>query len=307
MKNFLVTKKISSNLLFKIKKIYKKNNKDLINNFLLSNKEFISFVKQSENKIKKKSIKGIIISFSNNNHQINPDLMSVITESVSKILGSLIIQNNNNDKLIFVYDRDRNFSMHKGSRYHQTREGGSIHTDNVNVKKRWDYMILSCLSSPEVGGENIFVNADLVFSKLKKFPVALSTLKKNFLWEKRGISKSFYKAPVLTFNNSVPEFRYLRPYMVSAYERKKLPMTKKQLYSLDTLDAILEDSQNQMRKKMKPGDLLLVKDAQFFHGRTSFSDYLGARDIFNSKLKRNNKFFKRTMLRAWIKQKQYQP
>ena len=41
--------------------------------------------------------------------------MTIITESVSKILGSLIIQNNNNDKLIFVYDRDRKFSMHKGS------------------------------------------------------------------------------------------------------------------------------------------------------------------------------------------------
>ena len=32
---------------------------------------------------------------------------------------------------------------------------------------------------------------------------------------------------------------------------------------------------------MNPGDLLLVKDAQFFHGRTSFSDHLNAKDIFN--------------------------
>ena len=32
-----------------------------------------------------------------------------------------------------------------GARYHQTREGGSIHTDNVNVSSRWKYMILSCL------------------------------------------------------------------------------------------------------------------------------------------------------------------
>tara|TARA_B100001121_G_C18621563_1_gene589613 strand:+ start:85 stop:1005 length:921 start_codon:yes stop_codon:yes gene_type:complete len=305
MKKFLLTKQINSILLHKIKKIYKKKNKDILKEFLLTNKKFINFIKQGENKIKQNSIKGIIISFSNGKQQINPDLMSIITESVSKILGLLIIQNNNNDKLIYVYDRDRNFSMHKGSRYHQTREGGSIHTDNVNVKKRWDYMILSCLSSPEVGGENIFVNADLVYSKLKKFPTALDTLKKDFLWEKRGISKSFYRAPVLTFKGNVPEFRYLRPYMMSAYARKKLPMTKKQLYSLDTLDAILEDSQNQVRKKMNPGDLLLVKDAQFFHGRTSFSDFLDASDIFNSKLK-NNKYFKRTMLRAWIKQKQYQ-
>ena len=123
--------------------------------------------------------------------------------------------------------------------------------------------------------------------------------------QKRGISKSFYRAPVLSFKDNVPEFRYLRPYMISAYERKKIPMTKKQLYSLDTLDAILEDSQNQVRKKMNPGDLLLVKDAQFFHGRTSFSDFFNAHDIFNTK-KKNKKYFKRTMLRVWIKQNQYQ-
>ena len=306
MKKFLITKNLSSSLLSEINKVYQKKNKNLLKKFLLTNRRFINFINQSESKIKQNSVKGIIISFSNGKHKIHPDLMTIITESVSKILGSLIIQNNNNDKLIFVYDRDRKFSMHKGSRYHQTREGGSIHTDNVNVKKKWDYMILSCLSSPEVGGENIFVNADLVYSKLKKFPLALDTLKKNFLWEKRGISKSFYKAPVLTFKGKVPEFRYLRPYMISAYERKRLAMTKKQLYSLDTLDAILEDSQNQMRKKMNPGDLLLVKDAQFFHGRTSFSDYINARDIFNSKKNKNKNFFKRTMLRAWIKQKEYQ-
>ena len=305
MKKFLITKQIDINFINEIKKIYKEKNNSYLKHFLLTNKKFVSLIKQCKNKIKQKSVKGIIISFTNKKFKINPFLMSVLTETVSKILGSLINQNDNNDKLIYVYDRDRNFSMHKGSRYHQTREGGSIHTDNVNVKKKWDYMILSCLCSPEVGGENIFVNADLVYSKLKKFPIALNTLKKDFLWEKRGISKSFYRAPVLSFKDNVPEFRYLRPYMISAYERKKIPMTKKQLYSLDTLDAILEDSQNQVRKKMNPGDLLLVKDAQFFHGRTSFSDFLEARDIFNSKLK-DNSYFKRTMLRAWIKQKQYQ-
>jgi len=82
-------------------------------------------------------------------------------------------------------------------------------------------------------------------------------------------------------------------------------MTKKQLFSLDTLDAILEDSSNQIRKKMHPGDLLLVKDSQFFHGRTSFSDYFNSKEIFSYNNKNKKKFFKRTMLRAWIKQKNY--
>ena len=304
MKNFILKSNISSSLLESINKDFKRYNEKVAKYKIIKNSRFIKFVKDCEKKIKTKSIKGIIISFSKHK-KINPSLMKIITDAVSNILGSPLEQNDKNAKLIFVYDRDRNLSMHEGSRYHQTREGGSIHTDNVNISFKWDYMILSCVSSPEVGGENIFVNGVLVYSKLKKFKIALEELKKNFIWEKRGVSKSFYNAPVLSFNGKTPEFRYLRPYMISAYQRKKKFMTKKQLYSLDTLDAILEDSNNQLRKKLFPGDLLLVKDAQFFHGRTSFSDYMEAKNIFDFNPKIKQAKLKRTMLRAWIKKKNY--
>ena len=300
MNNFILKAKINKNLFNEVNRVFNLNNHSNAIVKIINNNKFISFIKNCEKKIKNKKIKGIIISFSKNN-SINLKLMTIITESVSKILGDLLPQNKNNEKIIFVYDRDRSLSMHKGSRYHQTREGGSIHTDNVNISYNWDYMVLSCLSSPEIGGENIFVSGDLVYSKLKKYKVALKTLKKNFIWEKRGVSNSFYKAPVLTIRKNVSEFRYLRPYMISAYERKKIPMTKNQLYALDTLDAILEDSKNQIRKKMFPGDLLLAKDSQFFHGRTSFSDYINAKEIFNEKSFSKKTKFKRTMLRAWIK------
>ena len=60
------------------------------------------------------------------------------------------------------------YLLTNGARYHQTREGGSIHTDNVNVSSRWKYMILS-LAEGQVGGETILVNAKNVYKKLKKF------------------------------------------------------------------------------------------------------------------------------------------
>ena len=59
---------------------------------------------------------------------------------MSVILGK-IVQNEKGDKLVYVFDRDRNLSINAGGRYHQTREGGSIHTDNVNLKIKWDYLI----------------------------------------------------------------------------------------------------------------------------------------------------------------------
>lgn len=44
-----------------------------------------------------------------------------------------------------VYNRDDTKRMKDGQRYHQSREGGSIHTDNVNIPELWDYMNLTCL------------------------------------------------------------------------------------------------------------------------------------------------------------------
>jgi hypothetical protein len=52
---------------------------------------------------------------------------------IGGILGESLIQNEVGDRVVCVYDRDRKNSMSQGARYHQTREGGSIHTDNVNV------------------------------------------------------------------------------------------------------------------------------------------------------------------------------
>ena len=112
-------------------------------------------------------------------------------------------------------------------------------------------------------------------------------------------SKTFYKAPILKINKKgEPEFRHLRSYLISAYERKGKSLTKKQLYALDVLDALLESSENQYRFYMNPGDLILALDAQILHGRTSFSDHYKAKTIFANN--KPNLPLKRTMVRTWI-------
>ena len=77
---------------------------------------------------------------------------------MSGYAGDILIQNSSKDKVIEVFDRNRKFSINRGSRYHQTREGGSIHTDNVNIPSSWDYLMFSCLSSAKAGGETILVD-----------------------------------------------------------------------------------------------------------------------------------------------------
>ena len=137
----------------------------------------------------------------------------------------------------------------------------------------------------EVGGDSILVNGNKIYKILKsKHKLALKILKKNFYWERRGIEESYYKSPIIKINkNKKPEFRYLRPYMISAHQKINKPLNSNQLYALDVLDSLLETPENQIRFKLIPGDILLTRDAQVLHGRTSFSDYPEAGCIFQKK------------------------
>lgn len=221
---------------------------------------------------------------------------------IAPLFGELLVQNEKGDKVIMVYDRDRTASMHQGARYHQTREGGSIHTDNVNIPEIWNYLFLSCLEPAEVGGENILVNGLAVHQELKtKFPKALKVLEDNFYWEMRGVKDALYQAPIITYDNlGRPLFRHLRPYMESAHIKAQVPMTSEQLYAVDVLDAITNSSEFQMRYRMKRGDILITRDAQVLHGRTCFSDALEAVS-FDDYHQGKGKILKRTMERLWVK------
>ena len=213
-------------------------------------------------------------------------------------IGDLIPQNSQNKKFIFVYDRAS--KKNKLPRYHQTRDGGYIHTDNVNIKTNWDYMVLGCLSKGMVGGETILVYAKDVYKQLLNFPDALKELQKKFFWYKKGFSKEIFKKPIIEIFNDKVHFRYLRSYLEEAYDLKKTKMTKKQLFALDTLDSILNQSNVQKRLTLDKGDVLIGKDSEFLHGRTELTDYPNAIPFFK---KNSNKPIKRTLIRVWIKKK----
>lgn len=276
-----------------------KNKKKRDKSFLIQNIQFQNLIIETKKKLKKKKL-GILLRFGNKK-KLNPSTVILISEAIIEILGKDVVQDNKGNKIVFVYDRDRKLSINSGGRYHQTREGGSIHTDNVNLKDKWDFLLLSCVSLGEVGGDSILVSGKKIFNILKnKHKIALKILKKNFLWERRGIEESFYKSPIIKINKKKqPEFRYLRPYMISAHQKMKKPLSANQLYALDVLDSLLENPENQIRLKLIPGDILLTRDAEVLHGRTSFSDHIKSRDIFSKKNK--GLPFKRTMIRAWIK------
>ena len=204
------------------KKLYKilKNltNKDLAENNIYI-KSLDKFVKRCKKILDEKNdLSALIISLYPKNEKISKLsalYIKRLTEIMSGYAGEILHQNSSKDKVIEVFDRSRNLSINRGSRYHQTREGGSIHTDNVNIPSYWDYLMFSCLASAKAGGETILVDSKKIHEELSKnFKEAKKILEKNFYWEKRGLSEELYKAPIISYDKmKQPRFKYLRPYL----------------------------------------------------------------------------------------------
>ena len=270
-------------------------------------KKLDQFVKKCKKILDEKNdISALIISLYPKNEQfskLSAVYIKRFTEIMSSYVGEILNQNSSKDKIIEVFDRSRNLSINRGSRYHQTREGGSIHTDNVNIPSYWDYLMFSCLSSAKAGGETILVDSKKIHKELSKnFKEAKKILEKNFYWEKRGLTEELYKAPIISYDKmNQPRFKYLRPYLESAHVKAKKKLSNKQLYALDVLDALLESSRFQHRYKMQKGDILFNLDSKVLHGRSSFSDSLDALPL--ERIKNNEHRLKRTMIRVWIKEK----
>jgi hypothetical protein len=222
---------------------------------------------------------------------------------LSQILGTPLVQNSEGDRLIHMWDRDPTARRRDGARYHQTREGGDVHTDNVNIPDPWDYLVVGCVVPAVIGGWNAILSGHAVHGYLSRhLPEAIESLRQDYWWEYRGISDQLYRAPVLTYDEAGnPLFRYLRTYMESAHKKAGETMSERQLWALNVLDGVLEIPDLRLLYKLKAGEILIAMDAQIFHARTDFSDPFDAVSIDQS-LAGVAGPLKRTLERTWVRQ-----
>jgi len=201
------------------------------------------------------------------------DQFKTLCVALGTLFGNLAVQNAEGATVIEVFDR-RIGRIQEGVRYHQTRQGGDIHTDSVNHPVQFRYFLLGCVAPAMLGGETIIVRGDDASSALAAFPDVLATLREPFWFEGRGMGEEvkFFQAPVLIDSDGVPRFRYLRSYIEAAHAKVGQPLTSDQVNAFDALDAVLESSALQQRFTLERGDVLICLDAEVFHGRTCFID-----------------------------------
>jgi alpha-ketoglutarate-dependent taurine dioxygenase len=210
---------------------------------------------------------------------------------VSKILGELLIQNIRQEKVVVIKDIGK--SMKTGGRYHETKEGGSHHTDSPQWKNVPDWLGLFCIQNAKKGGTNLFLSAYTIHNMiLKENKNLLNSLYEKFHFDKRGEFKDGEPPtvfePIFEYKEGRLRFRYLRNYIDAGQDIQNQPLSKSQKEALSLLDDSMCDENIILRYDLKPGDMVFSDNHWIVHGRTGFEDY-------------DDENLKRQMLRTWVK------
>ena len=214
---------------------------------------------------------------------------------IAKILGELIVQNIQQEKVVEIKDVGK--SMKTGGRYHETKEGGSHHTDSPQWKDVPDYLSLFCVHNAKKGGTNLFLSAYTIHNKiLKEKNELLHIFYEKFHFDKRGEFKDGESPtvfePIFEFKDGRLYFRYLRNYIDAGHDIQNQPLSKSQKEALTHLDHLMRRDEIIMKYDLKPGDMVFSDNHWIVHGRTPFEDH-------------DNENLKRLMLRTWIRDKKY--
>ena len=214
---------------------------------------------------------------------------------IAEILGELIIQNIKQEKIVEIKDVGK--SMQSGGRYHETKEGGSHHTDSPQWEDVPDYLGLFCVHNAKKGGTNLFLSAYTIHNRiLKSRKDLLDILYEKFHFDKRGEFKegesSTVFEPIFKFKDGKLYFRYLRNYIDAGHGIQNQPLSESQKEALTYLDNSMLEEDMIMSYDLKPDDMVFSDNHWIVHGRTAFDDS-------------DDPNLKRLMLRTWIKDKTY--
>ena len=183
--------------------------------------------------------------------------------------------------------------MKTGSRYHETKEGGSHHTDSPQWKNVPDWLGLFCVNNAKKGGTNLFLSAYTIHNMiLKERKNLLNLLYERFHFDKRGEFKEGESPtvfePIFEYKEGRLRFRYLRNYIDAGHDVQNQPLSKSQKEALALLDNLTRDENIILRYDLKPGDMVFSDNHTILHGRTGFEDH-------------DDENLKRQMLRTWVK------
>lgn len=215
-----------------------------------------------------------------------------IYKIISKIIGELLVQNK--EKQTIVEIKDIGLTMNKGGRYHQTKEGGSFHTDGSHLYKNPpDYVGLLCINPAKTGGVSKFISGYKIHEKLSVDESLLKILYEKFHHDKKNENLDSQDLtrfePIFEIINNQLKFKYQRELIFTGHEKVNQPLTILQIKAIEFLEEILKDPKLVVEYDLKSNDMMFSNNRWLIHDRTPFDDY-------------EDDSLKRLLLRTWIRE-----
>ena len=220
------------------------------------------------------------------------DEMNSILKIISKIIGELLEQNKDHEKVVEIKDLGK--TMKAGSRYHHTKEGGSYHTDGCHIYHNFPHYVgLVCINPAKSGGESKFASSYTLHNQLLEEKNLLKILYEKFHIDKRNEneineSPTQYE-PIFQYENNNLVFRYQRELIEAGYKKMNQSLTNIQKDALNALDRALANENFAVAYLMNPYDMMFSNNKWLIHDRNGFEDF----DEENKK---------RVLLRTWIRE-----
>jgi alpha-ketoglutarate-dependent taurine dioxygenase len=186
-------------------------------------------------------------------------------------LGEPLPQNEKGDRYVYVVDEGQRLSA--GGRYHQSNEGGELHTDSPQYEQPPEVISLVCVQPAMEGGESKLASAYAVHnSLLRDHPSRLPLLYEAFHFLRKPTTNTTV-APIFTYDGKHLGCRYLGEYVRSGYamQGETLAVTPKG-EALAALDAALSRADAVVELSLAAGDVLVLDNQRILHGRSSFRD-----------------------------------
>ena len=160
--------------------------------------------------------------------EFSHDEMSSMLKIISKIIGELLEQNKDHEKVVEIKDLGK--TMKAGSRYHHTKEGGSYHTDGCHIYHNFPHYVgLVCINPAKSGGESKFASSYTLHNQLLEEKNLLKILYEKFHIDKRNEneineSPTQYE-PIFQYENNNLVFRYQRELIEAGHKKMNQSLT----------------------------------------------------------------------------------
>ena len=216
---------------------------------------------------------------------LHTGLAEALTETDFEILGwalcnyfgQIIRQGIDHDLRLFTV-ADKGAANTDPTRIGASAKRSAKHSDNGCLEPRPPcYLGLFCYQSSDQGGESTIISAQSILGTIiNERPDLLSHYFQTYhfrapqshVWPSKGPT---IQKPILEFKNGELLVHYARVMITPGMEMAGNPLSPTQIEALDFLDEILERPELNFKTMLNPGDLLVMNNLAFLHGREAFS------------------------------------